>query len=1152
MFGILSDDFYDELDKKPSAIKTQTALPSQTAQPQAEVPTQKKQTIFSPGRGIFNDGPDGGDFISQEREIQKYGGVVGSDEYQNTKTKVSTLERLPKELLTTLGGDLPEQEVWDRLNFKGKAKAVGKAEVNALWRMVKGLPKEVIKAPIRLGATIIQPWERLARGEDASFQGLADAPRINMKWLGEIPTYFQSYDDARKSGMGPVAASLYTGGTALGDATMVASLAESAVAAAKPRGKIVPGEIVKNTEPIQTAILKDQAGIGKMYKAPEGSVSEYYTLPKTVVKDNFGTMPNNTFLKVTPAGEGRVEVAVVEVRQGTIQKATDWVKNKFGMPDKSYQGNFGKEVKLQSQIVSVAKNADDAIAPLSTITPEEGAKILGSIPPAPLKGFETKPITQDQLFNLDQVSKVNGIEPSIRDAVIRSVTGKNIVGEMTQAEYVKAAQTLAKFNNLSKYAQDIPDAGFLARTFAPQRHWMRTYEENTGVPLYSEVYQPLEEATRVRNVFRESYRNEAREIFGKYAGTGFGEERRLISAYMRGEKDAILSNTTLSEATKADLIKIGDSMRTLYDKAGPQLDVPTDVFLQDYQPRVQNIGGIYQLYKEGSEIPKSLEFFAKFKRRGDLSGVQIDDALALWDIYINSGSNRMFLNPALERISALGEQLPKTMQNSVKNYVQEKLGYAGRFEQFLDSFVPKINKNLGTNLPDDAARQLTNLGLSTMYSGMLSSPATWFRQTFQYPLFGYARLGSRFMGDAVKKGLSKEGLAEAHKAGVLVELGVPFGEELAKDVTVLGKAGNAYKKATQAVIRPNSMADNGMRSIVFQQGKMQWEDALGRYQAGKITWDQFEKDLDFGSFSPIDRNIIRQNLVKGNTEAAFNNYIREIIDETNFPYRRGASSQIGYGLGGKLATSLLQWPIEAASTLTRWVKTGQWDKMIRFYAAGATIARTMKETFGFDFERNLSAGGMFGNWWSPFAKTAIDGVNAINAFMQNHKQDLNENKDSIVRTLKAGGIPGGVLIQNVKKFWRSYDAGPDADGMYGILNDKGEVQYTADFSDLFWGTLMGFPVTNKEESSRLSNDIRNAQFDRSKTKERILELLQQEQYDKASELMQDSGITITPQDMDDYYIPYNQRTFNSLPAQLKAQFAPRVFPDAFNNNPEQQ
>lgn len=1150
--GLLDDSLYDDLRNKPAAAPR--VQPQQPVMPGAQpiAPTNDPGLIlagYKPGNtpGV-NPDPNAavkvfGDITPQE-QIKRFGGEVGSGAYYQEKASNSFLQYLPKQLAETVGIRLPSDEDWDRMSLGDKALTAGKASANMLGRMVMDLPKEIVKAPFRVANTIVSPWVQMATGKAGSLESLANEEPLRLPWLGEVPTYFQSYKQASDSGMGPLASTLMTVGSVAGDVSILGSLGEAVAVVGKPRAQIIAGQPVKATAPIQAAIRTDAAGIGSAVKKRPGSVSEYYSLPKTVVKDNYGTAANNTFLKMTPAGSGSVEVSVVELRGGALQKGMDYVKDKLGQPTKRYEGDFGPEVKLESKIVNVNPSESTGVARLaSEMTDADAQQIFRSIPAKPLKGFETKPITGEQIKTLEEVGNFNGIEPSIRDAVVRSVTGKSVVGEMTQAEFVKAAQTLQTFSPAGKFAPDLPHPSIFAKSITPQRHWMRSYEESSGIPLYSQIYTPMEEATRVRNVFRDNYRNEVRDIHGKFADAKYAEERRLISSYMRGEKDAILKNDALTPEMKTEMIAVADGMRGFYDKIGPQVDVPTDIFLKDYQPGVRDLGGVFNIYKSGSnEFPTMKEFFAKEKKTGDLGGVQIDDSLALADIYVNAGSNWMFMKPTLDRVKAAANELPQTVRGAAKNYVEEKLGYGGQLEEFLDNMVPGINKKLGLNLPPDAARQLSNYTLSTMYSGMLSSPATWFRQAFQYPLFGYARLGPKFAGDAIKKGLSKEGIQEARNAGFIVDLGVPYGEELLKETRAVGRFANAYKNTTQAIIKPNSMADAGQRSIVFQQGKMQFDDALARYNKGEITWDKLEKDMDFSSLSPVDRNIIRQKLVEGDIEGGFNHYIREIIDETNFPYRRGASSQLGYGLSGKLATSLLQWPIEAGHVLGRWTKNGQWDKLIRFYAASSAIQRTMSETFGFDFQRNLSAGGMFGNFWSPYVKTGIDAVNAFTQFFQGNKEEFNKNADSIVRTLKAGAVPGGIAIQNVEKFYKSYERGPNQDGKYAIMNQDGEVSYYTDFADLFWGQLMGFPTNAKEDASRLTKDIRNAQFDRKQQKAEIMQLMQQEKYDEAARLMGEYGISVTPQDMDDYYIPLNERTFKSLPGPLKAQFAPQVYP----------
>ena len=1151
--GVLNDDFYKGLMTSPAPAAPTAPRPVSTScasypslgpkpnavQAPAIVTTSSNSTPIAPGVPFGDQIVERykpvrvTEDLSEEEQTQRFGGVVGSQQYYAHKSS-DPLQYAPLQLLSAVGVVLPSQEDWDKMSLPNKAANLGYGATLGLARILASAPREIAKAPIRLGLSIAHPWVNMAQGKPGTFESLGKDTPAEIPFLGQVPTYFQTYEEARQGGMGPLASLLFTTGTAAGDVTLTSSLIEAGTSAFRPRMPVSSNgtPTVQNIDPIRSQIVREGGVVKGVANAQ--STAEYYTLPESVAKQ-FGGTKNNTYLKVTPSSDDAVELSLVQTRGGVLQKGSDWVRTKMGIPDRSYQGDFGPEIKLQSQTVPVGGSA-------MRVAQAADESKLGFIPSNVVKGMETKPITSDQMANLSKIGEVNGVAPTIRDSVIRTVTGKSVMGEMTQAEYVKAAQTLGLFNNADKYVPQAPWLNPAKQFMSPQRHWMRSYEEKSGIPLYSEAYVPMEDAVRVRDVFRNIYSTKSREIFGKYAGTGMAAERQAISAYLRGEKSSIVGNAAFSTAAKNEMIDIANNLKALYDEVGPQLDVPPEIFLKDYQPHIQNIGGIFQMYKEGSDIPKELEFFAKFKRRGNFTAPQIDDSLALFDIYVNSGSNRMFLNPALKRIGALADNLPDTLKNSVRSYALEKMGYAGRLEQAFDEMVPAINKKLGLNLPPDAARQITDLALSTQYSGLLSSPGTWFRQLFQYPMFGYARLGPRFAGPAYTKALTKEGLKEVSDRGLFVDLGVPYGEELTKEITLGGRVGNTYKNITQIPIKPNSMADNLQRSVVYHQFKMQFDDAIAKYNAGKISWPQVEQALDFRGFSKVDQNIARQQIVAGNTDDAFMHLVRDVIDETNFPYRKAAGSRIGYGLGGKLATSLLQWPIEAAHTLGRWTKTGQWDKVIRWSAASVAIQRTFEDAFGFDFTRSMFL-GPFGNVYSPFVQTAKNTIDALSAAVQDNREVFNENAEKIARTMQAAGMPAGVAIKNVQKFWRSYEKGVNADNLYPILDDKGEVRGYADFSDLFWGELMGFPTNQKESDSVLLKDIRNAQFDRTEMKQRIMEMFQKEQFDEAADLMAQSGINVSAQDFDDYFIPLTQRTWQALPAQLKAQFAPRVFPE---------
>jgi len=1238
--GLLNDDYWKGATSTPVQPVVAPQQPVAQAAPVAPAPVATPQPGSDP---LLNKNPVA-DTAMRLGPLGVVGGALGIP-FGPVGVATGAL------VGASVGASIKYPDNWDQLSTIQKIGFVGGQAATGLVRTVMSLPSEIVKTPIRYTASVAQPWVAMATGKDASFKGLGEAPVLDLPLLGKIPTYFQSYDEAKKSGMGPLASALMTGGTALGDALIVGALGEAGTRALQPKAGVrTPiGEAkITNTVPVKAVIQRDATRVTGVARQVEGSVSEYYPVPKATAQQ-FGGHTNNTFFKLTPASPTSVELSVVKTRGGAIQKGVDWLRG-----NKTSQGDFGPEVKINSQIIDTGQS----VLP-QEMTPLEGAKlnlsfiedamqghpgqgllryrssasgelpeinktgkgkfnqrgdaisqeVMGqdlsgggdinvanealqsfiklrdeaaalktqiktleaeaktpmtqqpvapiNIPSSVVKGMENKTITNDQLGNLARIGDANGVAPSIRDAVIRSVTKKDVMGEMTQAEYVKAAQTLGMFNGAAKH---VPSEAFLnpaAQYLSPQRRWMRTYEERSGIPLYSEAYVPLEDAVRVRDVFREVWRGKSRELFGEYANPSHSAERQAIYNYMQGDKSAVIGNEAFTAAAKGDMIRIADGLRQFYNEIGPQMNVPPEIFLKNYQPHIQNIGGVFQLYKEGSTAPKAIDFFAKYKRKGNPTAPLIDDALALFDIYTNAGSNSTFVTPALERIGAMGENLPSTLKNSLTSYVQEKLGYAGRMEQAMDEMVPAINRNLGINLPPDTARQAGDLILSTQYSGLLSQPATWFRQMFQYPLFGYSRLGPKFAVDAYRKAFTKEGLAEFNASGFSVDLGYPYGGALSNESTLGGRIGTTYKTVTQAPIAPNAFADNSQRAVVYYQYKMQFEESVAKFNEGKIPWSTLEKEIDMSSFSPVDQNIARGRIVAGDVKGAFEHLVRDVIDETQFPYRKASTARVGYGFGGKVATSLLQWPMEASHTLGSWMKqgarTGDFTKLIRYFAASATIQRSLSTSFGMDFSRTLYMGPVLttsfvapipqlaGNLASMIANAPFLGVFGG----ADNRQTFNDSKDKVVANLRAN-MPAGLQVRNIQRFWRSVERGPDENGQYAALDDKGQVKYYTDFSGIFTGELMGFPIDKKVRESQLNQQMINATTDLKEVKGRVMEMIQQEKYDEASSLMSEFGIQVTPNDFDNYYIPRTQRTFQLLQGSLKAQFAPRVFPEAFS------
>jgi len=781
-----------------------------------------------------------------------------------------------------------------------------------------------------------------------------------------------------------------------------------------------------------------------------------------------------------------------------------------------------------------------------TPVPTQSKPKIKPFPKKPLPGRENAMASPDEITNLGVAGAAKGFPLELTDSIINAMTGKNTAGELTHAEYVSVINVISGYkSNPGLEASFIPTT---LKSLSPRHRWFPEYEYQTGVPIYSDGY------VRMENVFQNiknekiGYVTMANEIFTikdakgniirDYTKTGKANEQRLITAYLRGNTKAVTENASLTAEVKADIIEIAGRLEAGYKEIGPLLGVPVDIFKDNYSPGIADLGGVFQQYKEGSGFPSEIPFFAKFKQHGSFAP-QLDNSLELFYIYTNAGLRSKYLNPALADMKTLHDNIPNDkVRNSFKNYVHEKLNYSGEWERAIDDIVKKQNAQLGLQLPEDVARQLTNVLMSNVYASGVGTPKAVFRNFLQTPTLTYSRLGPWQYAAAVKNVLNDPSvLKRIEEEGHLLNIGIEHGEELSRSGVTLGGLLNADKKLADTVLRPFSYADTLNRAITAEQINLKWNNAVIKLQKGEITVDQFEfgeQYLDFGMLNPLDRNIIRDHIAAGNLADAKNHLTRLTIDETQWPYRRGTGPEAFDGLKGKAIGTFLTWPVEYAHTIGRYIKLKQYNKLVRLIAASTTMKRSIEETFGWDFTKAFFLGPVRGGVISPVAQEAIDVANYTSAALQGNAQQMEESKQEILNSMKLL-YPGGLFADKQASFWKSVNEGPNEEGLYPIYSQSGKLKYFGDFAELI-SISGGFPTTKQEQESSFIKDIQEHKIDRSRAKDDIMELYREEKFEEADRMAEIFEIRISPQDFEKYHVPLSSRLYKHLDRSGKGKF----------------
>lgn len=1107
------------------------------------------------------------------------------------------------------------QDNWDQLSAAEKAGIVAKGTGKLGLDVVTSLPKTVVKAPIGVGMSIMEGVDQTSQKlfgtkqfvpEKIDLTGVFGDNAVT-RYFGDVTGVRASYQEAKQmAGDGPwsnFVAGVVATGKLSGDVAISASLVNSIRGAFKPSlatvEKPVIGEDFRPQTPTQISQIKmriNETTGGKIFKNPvvafeQNSNATFMRLPANAA-EQYGGNVNNTFLRIAPAGGNTAEFSVVQIKPSLM----DQVSNFFGK-GQIIKTEMGPAVKLDTGLVKynpqAITQAGDALPdflqptaaaettlPAAAVPAVPGATVqampnlktqqattgaametgtqIPSVMQRPLKGFENAPLDSKQMGQINALANSRGIDDKTINVIATALTGKSSLADLTQKDAFKISETLRMFGQPTPTT---PAAGDMFwRPFTqPARYWMEAAQRELNVPAYSGVYIPMETGSRLSKVFETNLKDQAREIFGPYADPAkFVEERRLLTSYIEGNTSVITNNPALTPEVKADLTRIGDWLSNQFKNFFEQKGIASTKYYGKYAPNIRQLGTIFNLYKTG-DVPPELQPFFSFERQG-MDVPKEDDALVLYDIYSRAFARDSFLREPLNQAKAAVEKMPPNLKKSVNDYLQEKLGYQGEIEKSLNDWGSKLSIKTNGAVPPDIFRRTIDFLMTNAYAATLGIPrlAPIIANGLQTFVTTYPELGDKYFAVGIKRALSKDGFQPLRDRGFLVEKGFVYGGELASAATT-GKFGQAVKKyedLNRLSLKPFSSVDNLNRAITYHGVVARFEDNWNAFLDGKLTYDQFEKNISMDGFNPTLQGILREKFAQNTPEAlsqAQDLMAQDIMDSTQFPYRKGAETRLHYGLKGKFGLQYTQWPWEYAHTLKSWIARGQWDKLLRWYAMGAAIGRSFKEAFGIDVSRYILLGPVANFPVGPLANAAVEFGKSITAASQDLAQEADNSWKEVTNALRNyGGVPFGIGAQRLKAFYRSVhrmEAGlsvstdPDPLKRFGIYSTTGKIKQWVTFSDLLKYTI-GFTPESFSTFSDNTNQIKKDTLRYNDKVDEAMNALVDGDFKKFDQIITKNNLVIgdVQAKLQSYQIPLDQRLWSRMPETLKEKYIHVFFP----------
>ena len=367
-----------------------------------------------------------------------------------------------------------------------------------------------------------------------------------------------------------------------------------------------------------------------------------------------------------------------------------------------------------------------------------------------------------------------------------------------------------------------------------------------------------------------------------------------------------------------------DFIKEFFEKLKFKFGIDPEKWIKNYAPRVRQYAEVNkmreisdadmeeftnQLFGSSSDnyVPKEFSFFAEHERVSEIVRfAQDDDMLSVMVRYNSQGHKKLYMN---ETWKELNDYLSKNM-NSVPDEILQRtnmfrsdiMGHTiTDAEKTIRNFGRRFFGTLGKKLGKDseawsrAGQDILQHMMSINYSTLLGfRPFLPIRNLFQV----YSTLGPRFGNEVTNEALRRTRNISNARAEYLRSVGI-----LQTDTPVVFKYSgteNPTGNITDKALKWFSTSDDITRAISFETASIQYRDALKKLQAGKVSYDQFEKLAGINLVAPEEVPRIMDQVKKGNYDTAEVLFGRNVTEETMFLYERFNQPTAFRGVIGRL------------------------------------------------------------------------------------------------------------------------------------------------------------------------------------------------------------------------------------------------------------